>query len=311
VDTGGGVAEFVPILVPSVVVFPVVLYSVAAWCPQRIARLALAASGAGCVLVVVRLWGAEYLTLTEPGLTDRADPVRSWPLFLALAVVGTVLVPWVLGRYRWLRTQYVRELEARAEREEQDRRENARRAAREERTRIAREMHDVVAHSLSVMVSQAEGGRMMARKDPAAALPVLETVARTGQEAMGDMRGLLRALDDRDPAQVDPPQPGLNDLPELIGRVRRAGPAVELTERGDRLRLSAAGEQADRVHLTVRNSPGGRSTAVTGGGRGLAGMTERVALLGGTLQAGPVDGGGFEVTAVLPAVGVASGGRTA
>jgi signal transduction histidine kinase len=50
---------------------------------------------------------------------------------------------------------------------------------------------------------------------------------------------------------------------------------------------------------------------VTGGGRGLAGMTERVALLGGTLQAGPVDGGGFEVTAVLPAVGVASGGRTA
>ena len=340
-DTGGGVEAFVPILVPSVVVFPVVLYSVAAWCPQRIARLALAASGAGCVLVVVRLWGAEYLTLTEPGLTDRADPVRSWPLFLVLAVVGTVLVPWVLGRYRWLRTQYVRELEARAEREEQDRRENARRAAREERTRIAREMHDVVAHSLSVMVSQAEGGRMMARKDPAAALPVLETVARTGQEAMGDMRGLLRALDDRDPAQVDPPQPGLNDLPELIGRVRRAGPAVELTERGDRLRLSAAGElaayrvvqealtnvlkhagadagirvcldwQADRLHLTVRNSPGGRSTAVTGGGRGLAGMTERVALLGGTLQAGPVDGGGFEVTAVLPAVGVASGGRTA
>jgi signal transduction histidine kinase len=338
-DPGGGVGAFVPILVPSVVVFPVVLYSVAAWCPQRIARPALAASGAGCVLVVVRLWGADYLTLTQPGLADRDDPVRSWPLFLVLAVIGTVLVPWALGRYRWLRTQYVRELEARARREVEERRESARRAAREERTRIAREMHDVVAHSLSVMVSQAEGGRMIARKNPAAAVAVLETVARTGQEAMGDMRGLLRALDDREPAQVDPPQPSLNDLPELISRVRGAGPAVELTERGDRLRLSAAGElaayrvvqealtnvlkhagagagarvcldwQADGLHLTVRNSSGGRSAGRTEGGRGVAGMTERVALLGGTLRAGPVDGGGFQVTAVLPAVGGTSGGR--
>jgi signal transduction histidine kinase len=333
VGPGGGVDAFVPLLVPSVVVFPVVLYSVAAWRPQRTARLALAASGAGSVLVVVRLWGADYLTLTQPGLTDRADPVRSWPLFLVLAVVGTVLAPWALGRYRWLRTQYVRELEARARREEHEREENARRAAREERTRIAREMHDVVAHSLSVMVSQAEGGRMMARKDPAAAVPVLETVARTGQEAMGDMRGLLRALDDHEPAQVAPPQPGLTDLPALFGRVRRAGLAVDSAERGERLRLSAAGElaayrvvqealtnvlkhagadagthvrldwQADGLHLTVRNGPGGRSAAATAGGRGLVGMTERVALLGGTLTAGPAGDGGFEVTAVLPAVG--------
>jgi len=224
VEPGG----FSPILVPSVVVFPVVLYSVAAWRPHRVARLALAASGAGCVLVVARLWGADYLTLAQPGLADRDHPVRSWPLFLVLAVAVTVLLPWALGRYRRLRLQYAMELQSRAR--------------REERARIAREMHDVVAHSLSVMVTQAEGGRMMARKDPAVALPVLETVARTGQQAMGDMRSLLRALDE--PAAAGTPQPGLNDLPDLIGRVRQSGLRVSLTEHGGRRGLTGAGELA-------------------------------------------------------------------
>jgi signal transduction histidine kinase len=309
VEPGG----FSPLLVPSIVVFPVALYSVAAWSPRRASRLALAASGAGCVLVVVRLWGADYLTLSQPGLAGRDDPIRSWPLFLALAVVGTVLVPWALGRYRRLRIRYAYEVQARAR--------------RDERARIAREMHDVVAHSLSVMVTQAEGGRMMARKDPAGALPVLETVAHAGRQAMDDMRSLLQALDDREPAAVAP-QPGLDDLPALIGRVRQSGLQVSLTERGDRLGLSGAGELAayritqealtnvlkhagaeagaevcldwrtDELHITVRNGPG-RRPAVTGG-RGLSGMSERVAVLGGTLTAGAVDDGGFRVAATLP-----------
>jgi signal transduction histidine kinase len=187
-------------------------------------------------------------------------------------------------------------------------------------------MHDVVAHSLSVMVTQAEGGRMMARKDPAVALPVLETVARTGQQAMGDMRSLLRALDE--PAAAGTPQPGLNDLPDLIGRVRQSGLRVSLTEQGNRRAMTGAGELAayritqealtnvlkhagaeasaevsldwrpGRLHLTVRNGPGRASTPVTGG-RGLTGMSERVAVLGGTLTAGPEDDGGFRVTATF------------
>jgi signal transduction histidine kinase len=339
-DVDPGVGAFAPILVPSVVVFPVVLYSVAAWCSPRTARLALAVAVAGGVLVVVRLWGADYLTLTEPGLADRHDPVRSWPLFLALALVATVAAPWALGRYRWLRIQYVGELEARARHEEQERLANAREAARDERNRIAREMHDVVSHSLSVMVSQAEGGRMLARKDPAVALPVLETVARTGQEAMGDMQALLQALDAGEPAHLGTPQPGLTELPELIGRVRQSGPRVSFTERGDRRRISAAGElaayrvtqealtnvlkhagadapvdvrldwRAESLRLTVRNGPGRRPMPATAGGRGLSGMTERVALLGGALTAGPIDTGGFQVTAVLPALAVDPGGHT-
>jgi signal transduction histidine kinase len=232
-------------------------------------------------------------------------------------------------------------LEARARHEEQERLANAREAARDERNRIAREMHDVVAHSLSVMVSQAEGGRMLARKDPAVALPVLETIARTGQEAMGDMQALLQALDAGEPAHLGTPQPGLTELPELIGRVRQSGPRVSLTERGDRRRISAAGElaayrvtqealtnvlkhagadapvdvcldwRAESLRLTVRNGPGRQAMPATAGGRGLSGMTERVALLGGTLTAGPIDTGGFQVTAVLPALAVDPGGQTA
>jgi signal transduction histidine kinase len=291
----------------------VVLYSVAAWRPHRVSRLALAASGAGCVLVVARLWGADYLTLAQPGLADRDHPVRSWPLFLVLAVAGTVLLPWALGRYRRLRLQYAMELQSRAR--------------REERARIAREMHDVVAHSLSVMVIQAEGGRMMARKDPAVALPVLETVARTGQQAMGDMRSLLRALDE--PAAAGTPQPGLNDLPDLIDRVRQSGLRVSLIEHGGRRGLTGAGELAayritqealtnvlkhagadasaevsldwrpGLLHLTVRNGPGRRPMPTVTGGRGLTGMSERVAVLGGTLTAGPEHDGGFRVAATF------------
>ena len=208
-DVAGAQDRFAPILLPTTVVFPVVLYSVAAWCRPRTSRLALAVAAAGSLLVLARLWGADYLTVTQPGLASRDEPLRSLPLFVALGVVTAVVLPWGLGRYRRLRAQYVIELEERARREEQDRIESARLAAAEERTRIAREMHDVVAHSLSVMVSQAEGGRLMAQRDPGVTLPVLETVARVGQEAMRDMRSLLHALHEDEPPGIQTPQPGL------------------------------------------------------------------------------------------------------
>ncbi len=243
-DVAGAEDPFAPILLPSTLVFPVVLYSVAAWCQPRTSRLALAGAGVGSLLVLARLWGADYLTVTQPGLATRDDPVRSLPLFVALGVVAAVVLPWGLGRYRRLRAQYVIELEERARREEQDRVESARHAAAEERTRIAREMHDVVAHSLSVMVSQAEGGRLMAQRDPSVTLPVLETVARVGQEAMRDMHSLLQALHEDEPPGIQTPQPGLGELPHLLERVRGVGLSVSYTETGDRLGLSGAGELA-------------------------------------------------------------------
>ena len=329
-DVAGADDSFAPILLPSVVVFPIALYSVAAWCTPRTSVLALATAGAGTVLVLARLWGADYLTVTQPGLASRDDPVRSVPLFMAIGMVAAVVLPWGLGRYRRLRAHYVTELEERARREEQDRVESARLAAQEERTLIAREMHDVVAHSLSVMVSQAEGGRLMAQRDPSVVVPVLETVARTGQEAMRDMRSLLHALHNDAGAEDTSPQPGLAELPGLIERVEGSGLRVTYAETGDPLWVSGAGElaayrvtqealtnvlkhagsdgsaqvrldwQPGRLYLTIRNDPGRETPCPVRGGRGLSGMTGRVAVLGGTLTAGPIEGRGFMVRAAIP-----------
>lgn len=134
----------------------------------------------------------------------------------------------------------------------------------DERARIAREMHDVVAHSLSVIVSQAQGGAYVAASRPERAVLALETIAETGREALADMRGLLGVLRadgtgpagpyPATPAGPDPatpaaaarpaapagPQPALADLPDLIGRVRAAGVPVELGGSGTPRRLGPA-----------------------------------------------------------------------
>ena len=301
-DPGPESVPFSAVLVPSVLVFPTVLYAVAAWCSARTSLLALALSGAGAVLVLLRLWGADYLTVAQPGLASADDPVQSWSLFLVLALVAVVLLPWSAGRYRRLRILYVAGL--------------GERARLDERRRIAREMHDVVAHSLSVLVSQAEGGRMMAAKDPAVTVPVLDTIARAGREAMQDMSCVLQVLDRpaEDARPPEPPQPGLAELPELVTRVRRSGLPVRFEERGARGRISGAAEltvyrviqealtnvlkhagpgaatevtltwHTGSLELTIRNDIDGRHASSGGSGRGLRGMEERLSAVGGSLQ---------------------------
>ncbi|WP_156388838.1 sensor histidine kinase [Nocardioides sp. Root151] len=301
--------SFHPILLPSTLVFPVLLHTVAAWCSRRESLLALAAACVGATAVTVRLWGADYLTVSQPGLAGGEDPVRSWPLFLVVGTVSAIAVPWGLGRHR-----------------RRARMESARAAAAEERIRIARELHDVVAHSLSVMVTQAEGGRMMAARDPAVGVRVLETVARTGQEAMRDMRDLLDALNDPGGSAS---QPGLRALPELIGRVRASGLAVSYQEDGTTGSLGSAGELAayrvvqealtnvlkhagtdgevevalswrpDHLAIAVENHAAQPPTTATLGGRGLVGMRDRLAGLDGSLHAGRADDG-FRVAATIP-----------
>ncbi len=158
-------------------------------------------------------------------------------------LLAVVVASWSLGVFRTVRSVYLGALEERARLAEAEREERARRAARDERARIAREMHDVVAHSLSVIVSQAQGGAYVAGAQPERAAKALETIAETGREALADMRGLLGVLradpDAAEPAPADP-QPGLADVPELVARVRAAGLLVALTEAGTPRRLGAA-----------------------------------------------------------------------
>lgn len=206
-------------------------------------------------------------------------------------------------------------------------------AAEQERTRIARDMHDVVAHSLAVVVAQADGARYAARTDPAAAEEALRTIAATAREALGDVRVLLAQLRHR---QEDAPQPTLNDLDPLLEQLRASGLHLVRDDRGDPLPLGTSQQiavyrivqesltnalrHADtdrevRVRFSwsshglevavvsflpeVKSRTGMIAVATASTGHGIAGMTERAALGGGWLRAGP-DQGRFVVTAWLP-----------
>jgi signal transduction histidine kinase len=309
----------------SAVAFPVALYSYCAYGGPRAPRLGAAVGVAGAVLITGR-----ELVERPAGERGEADTLLGALLLLGF-LLAVVAAAWSFGLFRTVRSVYLATLEERARLAETEREERARRAAREERDRIAREMHDVVAHSLSVIVSQAQGGAYLAKGEPAGR--VLDTIADTGREALADMRGLLGVLradaPDAGPDPGEPPQPGLADLPELVARVRASGLPVELTQDGTPERPSAAAELAvyrlvqesltnvlkhagpdatARVRLTWAGKElvvsvtddGYGLTPGRGGGQGLVGMRERVAVLGGSTSAGPGTGGGFAVRARLP-----------
>ena len=209
--------------------------------------------------------------------------------------------------------------------------ERAQRAVLEERARIARELHDVVAHHMSLIAVRAETApyRITGLPEPARAeFGALSEVAR---EALAEMRRLLGVLRHDQPAALAP-QPQLADLPALIDAARQAGVPVELSAPPALGRVPAGvgvcayrivqeslsnasqhapgaavtvsvGQEAGAVLLRVANGPGGAAGPPGDGhgpGHGLTGMRERVALLGGSLSAGPAPDGGFVVSAVLP-----------
>jgi signal transduction histidine kinase len=206
--------------------------------------------------------------------------------------------------------------------------------AEQERVRIARDMHDVVAHSLAVVVAQADGARYLGSKDPAATDAALATIATTAREALSDVRVLLAQLRH---SQDDGPQPTLVDLDRLFEQLRGSGLIITQEVSGTPLALGT-GQQlavyrivqealtnalrhAEREEVTVhfgwtahgldltissaltpaKTTRTGR-TAIVGAptaGHGIAGMTERAALVAGHLTAGVV-GGRFVVHAWLP-----------
>lgn len=221
--------------------------------------------------------------------------------------------------------------------EERDRQASLARIA--ERARIAREMHDVIAHSLSVMVALADGSSAVAASDPDRAQTAMREVATTGRSSLAEMRRLLGVLTETEPgtmtdAQPDlatalRPQPGTDQLAELVDTFRAAGLPTRLEMEGsspdnpglqlaiyrivqesltNALRYAARSTVvtvrvrmgAESVEVVVADNSGTPSTpASQGSGRGLIGLQERVALYRGTLDAGPRDGGGWQVRATM------------
>jgi signal transduction histidine kinase len=228
--------------------------------------------------------------------------------------------PWIAGRAVRQRRLNDRELEQ----------EKTRAAAAivEERARIARELHDVVAHSISVMVLQARGGRRVLESEPADAREAFAVIEGTGQQALDEMRrlvGMLRSGDETFPLA---PQPSLKALDTLVEQVRAAGLPVQVAVEGEPrdlppgVDLSAfrivqealtnalthAGPARARVVLRYRTdeleleiSDDGPGTGDgSGSGYGLVGMRERVSVYGGELQAGWRPGGGYALRVRLP-----------
>ena len=316
----------VPVVLGDVMTF-YAMFCAIAYGPPLVHGIGLAAGMLG-VLVQAGFWAIDALRSQYGGALEAMIS------FVGLMVIGTITIVaiWALANLQRARVRQLALTRDRAEQALREREQRTALAVADERARIAREMHDVVAHSLSVIIAQADGGRFVASQKPEKAAEVLGTIGETGRAALADMRSLLGVLRQEDETSFGP-QPGPEMLPELTGRVSAAGLPVELEVDGalddlpqalglslfrlvqealtNVLKHAGPGSTAAvRIHrgtqeLTVEVLDDGQGTdpSSDGQGHGLTGMQERMAVFGGTLQAGPLPSRGFRVRAVVPLTG--------
>ncbi|MER5264455.1 histidine kinase [Actinosynnema sp. NPDC002837] len=275
------------------------IYLVASACSSRVAVGALAAT-------LGSAWVAVFIG-------------EAWPESAGLSIFLTLVVcaAWALGRATRIRRSY----------EARQAAEASSKAVAEERLRIARELHDVVAHSLSLITVKAGVAAHVAPSRPEEAQEALQVIERASRGTLVEMRRLMGVLRSEDSEAELAPMPGLADLPELVTRASLAGVDVSLSVTGslpEGLGLTVyrivqesvtnvvkhAAPAACEVSIVVGDAsvevrvvddgPGERVLAGGGGGHGLIGMRERVAVYDGTFSAGPLAGGGFAVRAEVP-----------
>ncbi|WP_127474047.1 sensor histidine kinase [Microbacterium sulfonylureivorans] len=295
-----------------------VLYATAAYGSSRVYWAGFGSALVGALVITL------YLTV-GPVFVQGGLSWQNLPLALVMLVAAAFALglSWTIGAL--VRTA----VRARENRQAQERAE-AEAVVEQERVRIARDMHDVVAHSLAVVIAQADGARYAAASDPAVATAALGTISTTARSALADVRLLLTQLRH---SQADGPQPRLADLEGLYAQVRAAGADLRIdvdpTPPGEppagvqlavyrilqealtnALRHGEGGPvdvrlawHPDRVDLEVGNPAPAAAVPATGG-HGVIGMRERAQLAGGTLTAA-AEGGRFAVRASLP-IGTAS-----
>ena len=292
------------------VAFLLALFSAAAY-GRRWSTLvaALAVAELGVAMAFLR-WGQPHDWLL-PGLTAG----------------GTVSACWIVGIYMRMRRDYVASIQERAETAERERDSRAQVAVAAERARIAREMHDVIAHSLSVMITLNDAA---AAVEPSAlASETIVQASEVGRNALDDMQRLLGVLREDD-VSVHGPQPGIAEIPDLVSTVRASGLTVELSLLGDLTQLSTTAQLAiyrivqESLTNVLKHARNARNVKVelersaesidvlvtddgtpaadrpaTRPGHGLTGMDERARIFGGELVAGPARGG-WSVRSTLP-----------
>ncbi|PNV34912.1 two-component sensor histidine kinase [Streptomyces sp. DH-12] len=298
----------------------VVHHSRTAWTPYAAGGVVLLATAATAV-------GAPFLGI-EP-FTDGGTLLVCW---------GLTLTVWLTAFALLTRRLYAESQAARARHAEREQEQRVRLAAARERAEIARELHDVVAHSLAVMILQADGAGAVLRKSPDMAESALRTIAATGRDAIDDMHRIVRVLREGQPeagsAGEDRRLVTLDEIEVVADRARTAGLTVDLSVDVAGGRLSPAEEMTAfrivqecltnvlrhagagaAVDIRVREEDGallidvtddgagalaGRASVGTSGGNGLVGMRERVELTGGAFEAGPRLGSGWHVRASIP-----------
>jgi signal transduction histidine kinase len=289
----------------------VAFYTVAATAADRTTILLALALEAGVVATSLK-WttGASELLKVFVGLS------------------GLVTAAGVLGINVRNRRRTVAGLRERARQLEHDREREVALAQATERARIAREMHDVIAHNVSVMVALCDGAGYRLHDAPEQVEAALQQAAKSGREALAEMRQLLGVLRESPELPELAPLPGIRDIENLVELIRAAGVPVSYTLSGDlsdappgmelaiyrivqealtnTLKHAGAGANAsvivscDAEAITVDVRDNGRAgEAIGAGGAGLRGMQERAAVYGGTLRAGPAPDGGWRVTTAL------------
>ncbi|MEV8093761.1 sensor histidine kinase [Kitasatospora sp. NPDC085879] len=317
----------------SAIGYLVFAYTGAAFGSRWASRLVLAV---GLVAGPLTLW--RFDNSGDPVPDDPSPPPgpSTWQLvFVAVLMSTPFVLCWAWGRLTRVRGAYLIELEDRAARLERERDAQSKVAVAAERARIARELHDVVAHNVSVMIVQADGAAYVLDNSPQQAKEALSTIAATGRQALVEMRRLLGVLRTSETAEEYVPQPGVEELPELLEQVRTAGLPVDFATSGEPRELPRGLEltvyrivQEALTNVRKHGGPGARARVAVdfgdrdlevlveddgrgttaeqldggaeGPGHGLIGMRERVGMVSGSLDIGPRPGGGFRIRAVLP-----------
>jgi signal transduction histidine kinase len=311
------------------------------WLGLFVAVYTLTALGDGRRSVVTA--GAGIATLAACWLVAAADIEPPAAIGWVFFRIGASVMSAALGESVRSRRVIAAEALARAELAERSREEEARARVDEERLRIAREVHDTVAHAIAIINVQAGVTAHVLDKRPDRAREALEAIEQTSSRALREMRAILGVLrDDTDDHGDRGPHPGIEQLDELTTKAREAGLDVDLRTSAPPPPVpGAVGSavyrilqesitnvirhvgptrvtvgldfDADTVRVRVRDEGrrDGAAADARGGpaGRGILGMRERCQLLGGELDAGPVPGGGFAVTARLPLVPLGTASR--